>query len=231
MKIGIITAMSKEREQIVQLLEENKEIKCGKFTYIVGSLNGNELVIMASGIGKVNTAIGTVEMIKTHQPDCIVSTGVAGGIDPEVSVMDVVVAKSVVYHDVYCGEGNAFGQVQGLPLFFKSNETLYNCAMNLDTDTTILGGLICTGDKFITEPGTLYNIKEDWPNGLAVDMESASIAQTCFIYDVPFISFRIISDTPGVDQHLEQYTNFWETMAFRSFGVTKTFLESLPNNL
>ena len=231
MKIGIITAMSKEKEQIVELLEEKEEMTSGNYTYSVGALNGNELVIMESGIGKVNAAIGALEMIKTHEPDCIISTGVAGGLDPELSVMDVVVGRSCVYHDVYCGEGNAFGQVQGLPLYFKSNDTLFECAMDLETETNILGGLICTGDKFITEPGTIYNIKEDWPNGLAVDMESAAIAQTCFLYNVPFISFRIISDTPGVDQHWEQYTNFWETMAFRSFGVTKTFLESLPNSL
>ncbi|MBQ0060303.1 MAG: 5'-methylthioadenosine/adenosylhomocysteine nucleosidase, partial [Bacteroidales bacterium] len=78
---------------------------------------------------------------------------------------------------------------------------------------------------------TLYTIKEDWPDGLAVDMESGAIAQTCYLYNVPFISFRIISDTPGVEQHFEQYANFWETMANTSFGVTKTFLESLPNEL
>ena len=203
MKIGIITALSMEKEQIVELLEEKQEMKEGNYDYVMGSLNGNELVIMESGIGKVNAAIGTLEMIKTHNPDCIISTGVAGGIDPELSVMDVVVSKNIVYHDVYCGEGNAFGQVQGLPLYFKGNETLYECAMELDTDTNILG----------------------------VDMESAAIAQTCFLYDIPFLSFRIISDTPGVDQHWEQYSNFWETMAHRSFGVTKTFLESLPNSL
>ncbi len=231
MKIGIITAMNSEKEQIVQLLEGMTEHKEGKFTYVEGRLNGNDLIIMESGIGKVNAAIGTVELIKTYKPDCIISTGVAGGIDRELSVMDVVVSKKIVYHDVYCGEGNAFGQVQGLPLYFPCNETLFNCATNLDTDTTIVGGLICSGDKFISEPGTLYNIKEDWPDGLAVDMESGAIAQTCYIYDVPFISFRIISDTPGVEQHWEQYANFWESMAHASFGVTKTFLENLPNEL
>ena len=129
MKIGIITALSMEKEQIVGLLEEKQEIQEGNYDYVVGSLNGNELVIMESGIGKVNAAIGTLEMIKTHNPDCIISTGVAGGIDPELSVMDVVVSKNIVYHDVYCGEGNAFGQVQGLPLYFKGNETLYECAL------------------------------------------------------------------------------------------------------
>ena len=103
MKIGIIAAMNSEKQQIVQLLEGMTEHTEGKFTYVEGRLNGNDLVIMESGIGKVNAAIGAVELIKTYQPDCIISTGVAGGIDREISVMDVVVSSKIVYHDVYCG--------------------------------------------------------------------------------------------------------------------------------
>ena len=70
-----------------------------------------------------------------------------------------------------------------------------------------------------------------FPAGLAVDMESGAIAQICHIYKVPFLSFRIISDTPGADNHWEQYTNFWSTIADRSFEVTRIFLHSLPANL
>lgn len=231
MKIGIITAMNAEKKQIVQLLEEKSEKTNGKYLYIEGRLNGNELIIMESGIGKVNAAIGTLEMIKAYSPDCIISTGVAGGIDRNLSVMDVVVSKEIVYHDVYCGDGNAYGQVQGLPLYFKGNETLFNCAMQIDSDTPIHGGLICSGDQFITDPEELYTIKENFPEGLAVDMESGAIAQTCYLYQVPFLSFRIISDTPGVDNHWEQYSNFWDTMAQTSFGITRKFLESLPQKL
>ena len=60
-------------------------------------------------------------------------------------------------------------------------------------------------------------------------MESAAIAQTCYLYGVPFLSFRIISDTPGVDNHWQQYTDFWGTMADRSFRITRDFLASLPD--
>ena len=77
----------------------------------------------------------------------------------------------------------------------------------------------------------IQDIKRNFPEGLAVDMESAAIAQICYLYKVPFISFRIISDTPGAEQHLEQYKNFWGEMADRSFHVTETFLKSLPNKL
>ena len=96
---------------------------------------------------------------------------------------------------------------------------------------TVVYTILHAGGKFITERGELDAIKAEFPEGLAVDMESAAIAQVCHLYRVPFISFRIISDTPGADAHWQQYENFWETMADRSFGVVRTFLESLPSSL
>ena len=231
MKIGIITAMSSEHKQVAQLLENKKEYKEGIFAYTEGNIRNNKIILTQCGIGKVNAAAGAVELIRTFHPDCIISTGVAGGIDTCLKVMDVVASSQIVYHDVWCGEGNAYGQIQGLPTFFKGNPTLLECAMSLDTETPIHGGLICSGDKFITDRKELDEIKGNFPEGLAVDMESGSIAQICYLYQVPFISFRIISDTPGADNHWEQYTNFWGEMADRSFGVTKAFLDSLPQEI
>ena len=231
MKIGIITAMSSEQKQLANQLENPTERKEGPFTYTEGTIKNNTIILMQCGIGKVNAAAGAVEMIRNFAPGCIISTGVAGGIDSCLNVMDVVVSSRIVYHDVWCGEGNAYGQIQGLPLYFTGNETLFQCAISLDTETAIHGGLICSGDKFITDRQELETIKANFPEGLAVDMESASIAQVCHLYEVPFISFRIISDTPGAEKHLEQYKNFWGEMADRSFHVTEAFLKALPNKL
>ena len=231
MKIGIITAMSSEHKQIAQLLVDKKEYKDGPFDYTEGKINNNTIILMKCGIGKVNSAAGTTDMIHIFRPDCIISTGVAGGIDKCLKVMDVVASKAIVYHDVWCGEGNMYGQVQGLPLYFEGNTTLLECAMNLDTENAVHEGLICSGDKFITNKDELTEIKSNFPEGLAVDMESGSIAQVCHIFKIPFISFRIISDTPGAENHWEQYTNFWETVADTSFKVTESFLSSIPNKL
>ena len=231
MKIGIIAAMSSEYKQVAQLLENKKEYAEGIYEYTEGTIKNNTIILTKCGIGKVNAAVGAVELIRTFQPDCIISTGVAGGIDKCLKVMDVVASAQIVYHDVWCGEGNAYGQIQGMPTFFEGNKTLFDCAISLDTETPIHGGLICSGDKFITDREELDVIKGNFPEGLAVDMESGSIAQVCHISKVPFISFRIISDTPGAENHWEQYTNFWGEMADRSFGVTKAFLESLPSRI
>lgn len=231
MKIGIIAAMGSERRQLSDLLEGTRKEQNGRYEYTVGRLGGNTLYIMECGIGKVNAAVGTSELISRVSPDAIISTGVAGGIDKSVGIMDVVASTGIVYHDVWCGEGNAYGQVQGLPPVFKGNDALCRAASSLRAGTTVHLGLICSGDKFITAPAELEAIKGNFPEGLAVDMESGAIAQVCHLCGIPFISFRIISDTPGADAHWQQYENFWETMAGRSFGVVRTFLESLPSSL
>lgn len=132
------------------------------------------------------------------------STGVAGGIDACLKVTDVVASDSLAYHDVWCGDGNEYGQVQGLPAVYKGCAPLLEHALSLNKtglESRIHSGLICTGDRFITNRTELDAIKRRFPAGLAVDMESAAIAQTCYLYDIPFLSFRIISDTPGVEDH------------------------------
>ena len=231
MKIGVLTAMTSEYEQLATLLADAQQCEKGGISYLVGRISSNEIVLRQCGIGKVNAAVGTAELIRSFAPDAIVSTGVAGGIDASLAVMDVVVSSSIVYHDVWCGMGCEYGQVQGMPAVFAADEKLCSVATSLndcpENLTRIHAGLICTGDQFITSREELDKIKSNFPAGLAVDMESAAIAQTCHIYGVPFVSFRIISDTPGVDKHIEQYENFWGEMANRSFVVTRSFLSKL----
>ena len=231
MKIGVLTAMTSEFEQLAVLLEGAAGCSSNGIDYLTGRVGDNEIILRQCGIGKVNAALGAAELIRAFSPDAMVSTGVAGGIDCCLGVMDVVVSSSIVYHDVWCGMGCEYGQVQGMPAVFAADEAMCRAAESLndyaDNRTCIHAGLICTGDQFITNRDELDRIKGNFPAGLAVDMESAAIAQTCHIYGVPFVSFRIISDTPGVDKHIEQYENFWGEMANRSFDVTRRFLKAI----
>ena len=231
MTIGIINAMQKEHEQLAALLQDKREERRGRFTLTTGTYGGRRLVLMQSGIGKVNAAVGAVELIAHCQPDALVNTGVAGGIDTSLSVMDVVAGATVAYHDVDCGPENEPGQVQGLPPVFPADGRLLGIATSLTTTTRIVPGLICSGDQFITDREQLARIKARFPQALAVDMESGALAQVCHLYGVPFLSFRIISDTPGAEGHFDQYLNFWDTMADRSFTVTRALLDALTTQL
>jgi len=225
---GILIAMSVEYERVAAMLSETSAHKFGPHEYLTGTVNGKRIVMMQCGIGKVNASSGVTDMILHFHPDRIISTGVAGGIDTSLNVMDVVVSEENCYHDVYCGEGLAPGQVQGLPPSFKSDESLVHTAMSLQSPAHILKGLICTGERFITNRAEVDSIKSRFPSGLAVDMESAAIAHVCYLYGVPFVSFRIISDTPREEEgHHEQYLNFWDVLADKSFSTIKLFIESI----
>ena len=235
MKIGVLSAMTKEHQQLTALLTDARTEHDGNFEFAVGKLGNNTLILMQCGIGKVNAAVGATTLIHRYTPDCIVSTGCAGGIDERLNVMDVVVSTYTTYHDVTI-PGCEAGQIQGLPARFRSDEELVEVASTLvarpstlDAQPSVIRpGLICSGDQFISDHVQLRPIKAQFPEALAVDMESAAIAQTCYLHAIPFVSFRILSDTPGADEHLQQYLNFWDEMADHSFDVTRRFLSSLP---
>ena len=196
--------------------------------------DNSRIIVEKCGIGKVNAAIGASEMIRKHRPDVIISSGCAGGNGNDINVQDVVVGKEVSYHDVYCGTAidntTIYGQVQGMPARYQADAMLLEKARSLSLTTSHISlheGLIVTGDWFVDSKDKMRSIIEKFPEAKAVDMESAAIAQTCHIYKVPFISFRVISDIPLRDTDASMYHDFWATIAENSFQVTKTFIESL----
>lgn len=228
MKIGIIVAMSSELACVQQLLHDRHEEQHGNDTFYIGMAGEHQLILTRSGIGKVNAALRAQVLIQRYAPDCIINTGVAGGIDTQTRVMDMVIGRETVYHDAWFGEGNVIGQIQGLPpRFATDSELLRKIEDATADDERIYSGLICSGDQFITDRAELETIKRNFPEGLAVDMESAAIAQTCYLYDTPFISMRIISDTPGVENHFAQYLNFWDEAPEHSFSVLKKIINHL----
>ena len=212
MKIGMIVAMDKELQQLRPLFPEDK------------------VILQKSGIATVNAAIQTVEMIRQYKPDCIISSGCAGGNGDDINLQDVVVSSELTYHDVYCGSAiddtTVYGQVQGLPARYQADPYLLQKAKEL-SQTSIHPGLIVTGDWFVDSKEKMREIVGHFPEAKAVDMESCAIAQVCHIYKVPFISFRVISDIPLRDTDASQYHDFWASVAEHSFNVTKAFIESL----
>ena len=218
MKIGVIVAMEKELRQLRDVFSED------------------EVVVQQCGIGKVNAAIGTMEMIGKHHPDIIISTGCAGGHGEGVRVQDVVVSTELCYHDVYCGTAigqSVYGQVQGMPARFQADPMLLEVAINTHQPSpithhpTLHQGLIVTGDWFVDSREKMREILGHFPEAKAVDMESAAIAQTCYRMGVPFISFRTISDLPLQDVDASMYHNFWDIIADNSFQLTHRYLDAL----
>jgi adenosylhomocysteine nucleosidase len=214
MKIGIIVAMDKELKQLQEVFRNS------------------DVLVQKCGIGKVNAALGAQRMINEFHPDCIISSGCAGGNGDDINVQDIIVSKELCYHDVYCGKAiddtTVYGQVQGLPARYQADPELLRKALSIGpSGVNLHQGLIVTGDWFVDSKDKMREIIGHFPEAKAVDMESCAIAQTCYINKVPFISFRVISDIPLRDTDASQYHNFWDTVAEHSFQTTRAFVESL----
>ena len=226
-KLGVIVAMDKELAQLRSLLDDATTERHNHKDFVIGRIGNHEVVLQQCGIGKVNSAIGAVEMIDNYHPDLIISTGCAGGADTALNPLDVVVASECVYHDVYCGDNASYGQVIGMPPTFKAAADLVEKALTVEMPegAKIVNGLTVSGDWFVDSRQKMQDIISKFPNATAVDMESCSIAQSCFIYKTPFISFRVISDVPLKDTNASQYFDFWNRVADDSFRVTWSFIE------
>jgi len=225
MRIGIIVAMAKELELLLPLLQDSEESRMGGFVFYRGNMGKHDVMVMQCGIGKVNAAMGALTLVNAFLPDYIINSGVAGGADKSVSVMDVVAGERVAYHDVWCGPESELGRVQGLPLYFEGAKRLLDLLPDRDD---IHKGLICSGDQFIDTIESVNNIKGSFPDALAVDMESGAIAQVCHLNKVPFLALRVISDSPGASHdNTQEYLDFWTTAPQETFMLLKDIMDRL----
>ncbi|MBR1474938.1 MAG: 5'-methylthioadenosine/adenosylhomocysteine nucleosidase [Muribaculaceae bacterium] len=225
MTIGIIVAMRKELDLLLPLLTDIRETVTDGFNFYQGRIAQNQIVAMQCGIGKVNAAMGALTLINHYRPQRVINTGVAGGADSKVSVMHIVVARQTAYHDVWCGPESPWGVVQGLPLYYDAPDDLMQLVPQRD-DLHV--GLICSGDQFIDSIERIRAIKEKFPQALAVDMESAAIAQVCHVRGVGFMSMRVISDSPGAGHdNTKQYNDFWQDAPQQTFHVLQQMLQRI----
>lgn len=228
MKIGVIVAMNKELQLLLPLLDGYETTTIHGYTFHTGSLGNASIIAMQCGIGKVNAAIGTTTLIDNFAPELIINTGVAGGTGGNAGILDIVVGTRVAYHDVWCGPGTEWGDAAGCPRFFHTSESVNALPCLLEGDT-IKHGLICSGDIFVSDPAVVDRIRQLHPDVDAVDMESAAIAHVCYLRDVPFACIRVISDTPGADDNIAQYQNFWEEAPRHTFETLRLVIDQLPD--
>ena len=227
-KVAIIVAMDKEFQQLESILSNKQTEEIGHGRLVTGRLGDKKIALQKCGIGKVNSAVGATLLIQQFSPDLIISSGCAGGADAKLNVGDVVVARQCAYHDAYCGDNCEKGQILGMPARFSPPEELVEKALLLnDDDTKVKAGLTVSGEWFVDSREKMRSILDAFPEAEAVDMESCSIAQTCHIFGVDFISFRIISDVPLNDHKAQMYFDFWDRMANGSFEVTRKFLNEI----
>lgn len=225
MTIAILVAMGKELNLLLPLLDNTKSETIDGFTFHSGKIGNNDIVAMQCGIGKVNAAIGTLTLLNNFKPELVINTGVAGGASQDAHVMDVIVGSSIAYHDVWCGPGTIYGEASGYPLYFESDKRFSSLIPERDD---IKRGLICSGDKFIASLEEVQTIQKAFPQVLAVDMESATIAQVCYLRKIPVLVMRVISDSPGASKdNTAQYNDFWQDAPAHTFNLVQELLKQI----
>ncbi|MDA3809052.1 MAG: 5'-methylthioadenosine/S-adenosylhomocysteine nucleosidase [Spirochaetaceae bacterium] len=220
MKIGIIGAMTEEIEDLKSRMGDFVLEERAGFTFYSGKLCDEDVVLLLSGIGKVNAAMGTTLLIEKFKPDCIINTGSAGGFSSELSIGDVVISTEVRHHDVDATAfGYEYGQVPRMPAAYIPNKVLIDMAekavAKLDDVSTSLG-LIATGDSFMHKDEHIRAVREKLPTIMAAEMEAAAIAQCCHNFALPFVIIRAISDIAGNNDNQIEFKDFLKIAAVNS---------------
>lgn len=229
MKVGIIGAM----EQEVTLLRdriENRETRqragCEIYT---GQLNGVDVALLKSGIGKVSAALGTTLLLEHCQPNVVINTGSAGGLASTLKVGDIVVSDEVRYHDAdVTAFGYEPGQMAGCPAAFMADELLITLAQDAIAKLQLkaVRGLVVSGDAFINGAEPLARIRTTFPQAIAVEMEATAVAHVCHQFGVPFVIVRAISDVADQVSHLS-FDEFLTVAAEQSTRMVETMLLAL----
>lgn len=207
MIIGIIGAMDEELEILLKELKpERKEIKA-QMEFNSGKLWNRDVVIVRSGIGKVNASVCAQILVDDFNVDNIINIGIAGGTAENVMPGDVVIADSLVQHDMDATFfGDKLGQIPRLDTYdFKCDEVLVKKAKDACcnfTQSKYFVGRIVTGDQFIDKSEKLRWLSEKF-SALACEMEGGSIAQVCYLNHIPFVIIRSISDNGSTGVHMD----------------------------
>ncbi|HSN58289.1 MAG TPA: 5'-methylthioadenosine/adenosylhomocysteine nucleosidase [Clostridiaceae bacterium] len=210
MAVGIITAMREELEPMLRHMKLEHTVEKAKMTYHSGLVYGRRVVAVVSGIGKVNAGICAQILIDDFNVKSIVNIGIAGGTGENVMPGDLVVADDLVQHDVdTTAFGDELGQVPRVDTFaFPCDEEMVKRAIKACEEIkehNCFVGRIVTGDQFINHTDKLKWLSEKF-GALACEMEGGSIAQVCYLNDVPFVIIRSISDNGNIGIHMDYET-------------------------
>ncbi len=230
MTIGIIGAMEPEIAILKANMTELVETPKAGFTFYSGKLNGAEIVLVKSGIGKVAATVATTLMIEHFAPRYVINTGSAGGFEQSLRVGDVVIGTELRHHDVdVTAFGYEMGQVPNMPAAFTSAPELVSMAQETIAemdDIKTMSGLICTGDSFMCDPARIDVAREQFPTMLAVEMEGAAIAQACHQLNTPFLVIRSLSDIAGKESPTS-FDAYLETASKNSSQMVTLLVERI----
>ena len=230
MKLGIIGAMFEEVETLLGRMENKTAREKAGSTFYEGTLEGTKVVVVQSGVGKVNAALCVQILCDCYEVTHLVNTGIAGSLNAGLDIGDLVVSKDAMYHDFdCCAFGYPMGKVPGMDVTaYPADETMIRCAFAaaeaVNPGHTKIGR-VATGDQFVCENGKKERIIET-TQALCTEMEGAAIAQAAYRNAVPFVILRAISDKADDSVEMD-YPTFERMAAHRCAQVTTMMAKEL----
>ena len=229
MTIGIIGAMDEEINLLLENMTEKQEQVIANTLFVHGKLLEKEIVLLKSGIGKVNAAMATTIMHEHYSPSYVINTGSAGGVSDDLEVGDVVISSEVVHHDVdVTAFEYKYGQVPGMPAAFAADKSLIKMANEAVNRLSVRSsiGMIATGDSFMEDQARVAFVREKFPTMIASEMEAAAVAQVCYQYNKPFVVLRALSDIAGKDSSIS-FDAFLTTAAKNASNIIMEMIKEI----
>lgn len=231
--IGIIGAMDEEINNLKELITDVQVSTVASMDFYQGKLSGNDVVVVRSGIGKVNAAICAQILIDKFDVSVIINTGIAGSLNADINIGDIVLSKDALEHDM---DATSFGyDLAVIPRMqesvFKGDEYLIDltkkvCEENIK-DINVFVGRVVTGDQFISDKNKKNWLVENF-KGDCTEMEGAAIAHTAYLNNVPFLIIRAISDKADDSAQMD-YPTFEAMAILNSVKILTSMVEKINN--
>lgn len=210
--LGIIGAMDEEVSKLKEIMEDVEIRQKASMDFYKGKMCGKDVVVVRSGIGKVNAGICTQILVDEYGVDAVINTGIAGSLNTAIDIGDIVLSTDALQHDM---DATGFGYEPGIiprmeTSTFVADEKLRKLAKEscekVNPDIKVFEGRIVSGDQFISDKEKKDYIEKNF-KGFCTEMEGAAIAQTAYLNNIPFLIIRAISDKAD-DSATEDYPTF-----------------------
>ena len=226
--IGIIGAMEVEVAILKEKMEDVRIIKKASMDFYEGILAGKKVVVVRSGIGKVNAGICAQILADVFSVDAIINTGIAGSLNKNINIGDIILSTDVVQHDMDAtGFGYRKGQIPQMPVFFfNADDNLRRLAAEVckevNPDIQVFEGRIASGDQFVCNQDVKNRIVSEF-SAYATEMEGAAIGQAAYLNEIPFLVVRAISDKADGSAQMD-YSEFEKAAVDHSVRLTLNML-------
>ena len=226
--IGIIGAMEVEVAILKEKMEDVRIIKKASMDFYEGILAGKKVVVVRSGIGKVNAGICAQILADVFSVDAIINTGIAGSLNKNINIGDIVLSTDVVQHDMDAtGFGYRKGQIPQMPVFFfNADDNLRRLAAEVckevNPEIQVFEGRIASGDQFVCDQDVKNRIVSEF-SAYATEMEGAAIGQAAYLNEIPFLVVRAISDKADGSAQMD-YSEFEKAAVDHSVRLTLNML-------